>query len=85
MPQGPIWYNSWCTGLQQIYEGNRPELQASFFPSPETLAETSAEATPRGERRRSCGSAIHKCRRQLSGARSAGHCMGTNSLGWMQT
>ena len=32
----------------------------------------SAEATPRGKRWRGCGSAIHQCRRQGSGARSAG-------------
>lgn len=34
--------------------------------------ETSAEATPRGKRWLGCGSAIHQCRRQRSGARSAG-------------
>lgn len=39
------------------------------LPAPSQSPETAAEATPRGESRGGCGSAIHQCLRQLSGAR----------------
>lgn len=53
--------NKFTKGTDQSYRLRSPE--------------TSAEATPRGERRRGCGSAIHQCRRQLSGERSSGQRM----------
>lgn len=43
------------------------------------LPETSAEATPRGERRRGGGSAIPQCRGQLPVVSEAGQLMGTHS------